>query len=254
MKQSSRVRFLTLVLLLQAALFAAILIREERNKIPILLSAIEPTVEERDGLNLLKSYPAESEADLKKWQEKFFKNRTIYKVIEDEEKPFLSASSTGGSSGLYLKVNFPPAQDLFLSWKWRAKKFPTKTNPQKLSNRREDDFAARVYVIFPGTNFLNSEVIEYLWDEKLPPGTFASSPFSGRVKLFVIRSGRPEGDPWQEEARNIYEDYRLLFQKEPHRAIGGIAIMSDSDNTGSQSAADYKEIAFKTKTAIQGRV
>ena len=48
-----------------------------------------------------------------------------------------------------------------------------------------------------------------LWDEHIEAGTSASSPFSGLVKLFVIRSGPSPGENggWMAEERNIYQDY-----------------------------------------------
>ncbi len=118
---------------------------------------------------------------------------------------------------------------------------------EKLANRSEDDFAARVYVIFPGSTFFNTDVIEYIWDESIAEGTVGSSPYSDRVKLFVIRSGRPteENGGWQIEKRSPYEDYVKLFGKKPKRAIGAVALMSDSDNTGTQSEANFGAIVFK---------
>jgi hypothetical protein len=171
-------------------------------------------------------------------------------VLTENEQGFLKSTSEDASSGLYVKINYEVTPDLYLSWRWRAITFPQKKNPEKLSNRGEDDFAARIYVIFPGSTFFNSNVIEYIWDERLPVGMAASSPFSDRVKLFVIRSGAPPegaGPEWQVEERNIYQDYVQLYGKPPNRPIGAVALMSDSDNTSTRSESDFGDIVFKLK-------
>jgi hypothetical protein len=80
-------------------------------------------------------------------------------------------------------------------------------------------------------------------------GTTADSPYSDRIKLLVIRSG-PEGDAGERlkaERRNLYQDYRTLFGREPKHPVGLIALMSDSDNTGSTAEADFGEIVLKRK-------
>ncbi|HBO83813.1 MAG TPA: hypothetical protein DD641_02285 [Deltaproteobacteria bacterium] len=43
--------------------------------------------------------------------------------------------------------------------------------------------------------------------------------------------------------REIYEDYKKLFGKEPTRIIG-IAIMTDTDNTGGSAVAYYDDIVL----------
>ena len=108
------------------------------------------------------------------------------------------------------------------------------------------------YVIFLASNLFRSDVIEYVWDESLPVGESAESGFSDRIKLFVVQSGLlTSGDGWQEETRNPLEDYVRLFGKAPKHPIGIIALMCDSDNTGTSAEADFGDIVFgsdKTNT------
>ena len=85
----------------------------------------------------------------------------------------------------------------------------------------------------------------------MPIGTTAQSPFSDRIKLFVLRSGQaPESsDGWFDEERDVYADYETLFGKPPKKPIGAIALMSDSDNTETNSEADFAEIKLKIKSS-----
>ena len=186
---------------------------------------------------------------LREWEEKTFKGQTNFLVLKEGSLNYLSSKSEDACTGLFVKMEQPSTPDLWVSWKWRAHEFPQKKHPELLSNRSEDDFAARFYVIFLASNFFRSDVIEYIWDEKFPPGTSADSPYSERVKLLVIRSGAPgpENGGWISEERNPYEDYQKLFGKAPRNPVGMVAVMSDSDNTGTRASADFAEIVLKRK-------
>jgi hypothetical protein len=46
------------------------------------------------------------------------------------------------------------------------------------------------------------------------------------------------------EERNVYEDYKKAFGEEPSM-ISGVAIMTDTDNTGESATAYYGDIVFK---------
>ena len=60
--------------------------------------------------------------------------------------------------------------------------------------------------------------------------------------MISVESGRAESGKWITETRNIYEDYKRFFGKEPPMA-GAIAIMTDTDNTGESATADYGPIS-----------
>lgn len=201
--------------------------------------------------NVLKKIGFDSPT-LNDWEEKIFKGRTAYTLTQDERtgQRLLRASSSAASSGLYNKFEYDVVPGLKLSWQWRVRSFPKKPHPDKLADRSQDDFAARVYAIFPGSSFFKTDVIEYIWDEHLPVGTVQSSPFSSRLKLYVIRSGPPGVDDGTapgllQEERDVYEDYFRLFGQAPKKKFGAIALMSDSDNTGTTASADFAEIILK---------
>ena len=61
--------------------------------------------------------------------------------------------------------------------------------------------------------------------------------------MIVADSGSGRLGAWQDEARNVYEDYRRAFGEEPP-LIKSIAIMTDTDNTGEHAHALYGDIVF----------
>ena len=217
--------------------------------VSVVPPGVTPNLKKAGQFDLLEKFVFQTPDSLKTWEEKIFKGKTAYAVVPEGEEGFLLAASKASSSGLYKKVEYFITPELYLSWDWKVSEFPKKPDPKKLASRAQDDFAARIYLVFPGITFFGSNVIEYIWDENLPAGTASSSPFSDRVKLFVIRSGKPgqENGGWVHEERNIYQDYTALFESKPDRALEAIALMSDSDNTRSSSQASFRTIELKSK-------
>jgi hypothetical protein len=62
--------------------------------------------------------------------------------------------------------------------------------------------------------------------------------------VLVVESGTADLNQWRSERRNIFEDYRRAFGEDPPM-ITGVAIMTDSDNTGESATAWYGDIVFK---------
>lgn len=63
--------------------------------------------------------------------------------------------------------------------------------------------------------------------------------------MIAVRSGDAEAGEWRTERRNIVEDYRRAFGKNPP-AVMGIAMMTDTDNTGASAEAWYRQIILKS--------
>lgn len=202
--------------------------------------------------NLPKWFPFNRKDALEEWEEKIFKGRVLYTVELGQEGGYLSAKSESTCSGLLYKISFNPEKLPMISWEWMVMKFPEKTkvsevppdDKNKGKNKgwiEQDDYAARVYVIFPSSNFKKTKSIEYIWDEDLPEGTILTSPYFKNIKLIVVKSGKNIGQ-WMFEERNIYEDYKKAFGKAPTAWVGAIALMTDTDNTVSTAEALYKNI------------
>jgi hypothetical protein len=62
--------------------------------------------------------------------------------------------------------------------------------------------------------------------------------------MIVVESGAGKLNQWVSEERNIYEDYKRAFGEEPPM-ISGVAIMTDTDNTGEAATAYYGDILFE---------
>ncbi|MFA5145990.1 MAG: DUF3047 domain-containing protein [Candidatus Omnitrophota bacterium] len=197
---------------------------------------------------LVKWFPFSDENELKEWEEKVFRGKVAYKVEKDGTLSYVKATSDSTASALYYKINMDAkTKNPIITWKWRVNKFPAKKLPESLKTTEEDDFAARVYVIFLAPFVLNSKVIEYMWTETVPAGTTGTSPYSKNIKLVVLRSGPGEGDGWCREERDILADYRKAFGKDPERNVGAIAFMTNTEHTLTSAESMYDEIKLGYK-------
>lgn len=180
---------------------------------------------------------------LTEWEEKIFKNRVLYAVKIEKTNGYLTAHSKNAASGIFYEIGFNPKNQPIVSWKWRVIKFPDKGEGRDAGSGwiEKDDYAARFYVIFPRFLFTHTKSLEYVWDKSLPEGTIMTSLYFKNIKIIVAESGEKNPGDWVYEKKNIYEDFKKAFGREPGKA-GAIAIMTDTDNTASTAEADYDEI------------
>ena len=211
-----------------------------RSIIPFLLGKKEKTT-------IVAYFPFSEANSLEEWSDKVLHKKVSYGIESSGSESYVHAASKGSCSAKYKKIKLDASKRPILSWKWRVAAFPAKKFPDDLSNKEEDDFAARLYIIFPTLFLAKSKIIEYIWVRDLKIGTISSSPYSDNIKLIAVESGLKEEGKWVFEERNIYEDYVSAFKEKPKRKIGAIAFMCDSDSTNSSAEAYFDEIKISIK-------
>jgi hypothetical protein len=174
------------------------------------------------------------------WHNKSFKGTTEYIWTREEDRTFIRAISTGAASGLYYEIKYNPKIYPYITWEWKVDNIITSGDASKKSG---DDYGARVYVVFPSFFFWNTRALNYIWANNLPEGQMVPNPFTANNIMISVESGPSETGIWLRETRNIYEDYKRAFGKEPPD-VGAIAIMTDTDNTGESASANYGPIAI----------
>lgn len=251
-RRSRVARFLILLSLL-IVLFAAAILLDRYNT---FLKRKKDTVGLRYKTQVVKLFHFSDERSLGEWEEKIFKGRVVYSVEKNGGLSYVRARSKGAASALYYRINLDAKNKRpFMGWKWRVEKFPDKKMPENLDTQNEDDFAARVYVIFPGVFFTNSKVLEYVWARDLPVGMQGTSPYSKNIKLIVLRSGPDKDARWFDEERDIEADYMQMFGRTPEYDIGAIAFMTNTEHTGTTADAMYDDIkiGYREGVSSQGK-
>jgi hypothetical protein len=133
------------------------------------------------------------------------------------------------------------------------------------ARRKEgDDYPARIYITFEydpsKLGFFEKAIYEiarlrygqypplgainYIWESKTPIGMMVLNPYTDRVFMIVVETGEAKLNQWVSEECNIYEDYKKAFGQEPPM-ISGVAIMTDTDNTGEIATAYYGDIILR---------
>ena len=177
------------------------------------------------------------------WKEQSFKGLTRYEVVREDGQRCIKATSEASASALYFKIDFDPKDYPFLTWRWKVSNILAKGDELK---KEGDDYAARVYVVFPSALFWRTKAINYIWANRLPQGQSVPNPFSSNACMIAVRSGSAQLGQWLDEKRNLLEDYWKCFGEDPPKA-GAVAIMTDTDNTGEQALAWYGLIRLISK-------
>lgn len=186
--------------------------------------------------------------------------RTHYALVVDDGRTVLRADSRAAASGLVKKITIRPDDYPLLTWSWKVGNTLEKGDVKKKSG---DDYAARIYIAFADDpakrSFLQraqmaaikllhgktppAAAISYVWGNRTAVGSIHPNPYTKRVKMIVVESGSANLNHWRSVQRNIVNDYRLAFGADPP-PISGVAVMTDTDNTGESAVAWYGDIAF----------
>jgi hypothetical protein len=185
---------------------------------------------------------------------------TVYELVKDGEAVVVRARSDAAASGLAREVRIDPRRYPIVRWRWKVENLLQKSD---IRTREGDDYPARLYITFEYEpdkvsagrrakyrlgRLLFGDIpiaaLNYVWDGKALAGTVTDNAYTDFAKMIVVRSGEAQVGAWVEESRNVYEDYRKAFGGEPPM-IKGVAIMTDTDDTGESATAYYGDIVFE---------
>lgn len=190
-----------------------------------------------DRVILIDDFEAGLNSD---WQVKKFRGETEYRVVAEGDGHCLQARSTASASGLVREIKYALQDYPVLAWRWRVDNVLARGDAR---TREGDDYAARVYVVFPHWFPPKTRSINYIWANRLPRESHIPNPFFSNAVMVAVESGAERTGVWVDERRNVLEDYRAIFGEEPP-SVGAVAIMTDTDNTGESALACYDDIVI----------
>jgi Protein of unknown function (DUF3047) len=194
-----------------------------------------------------------------------YKKNTVYRLENYQGKTVLSANSKTAASGLAVKLKPKKATNLWLQWEWKAlSAMPEADN----SEGYRDDAPLRILVAFDGNKSklslkekMNSEManlisghempyatLMYIWSGKSPVDSIITNAHTSRIKMIVVDSGWDNLGQWHKHQRDLSADYKLAYGEAPGDVIG-IALLTDTDNTKSETRALYGDIELIRKPA-----
>jgi len=204
------------------------------------------------------------------WKDLFFtgiKRHTMYTVETGEGEGYLRAESAASASALYRTLDLDLSEYPLLSWRWKIEGTLEKGDAR---TKAGDDYAARVYVTFAydtasaglmdraryviATRLFGitppGSALNYIWANRLGKDSIVPNPYTGREMMIAVESGNALSGKWVGEERNVYEDYKKAFGRRPPR-VTGIAVMTDSDNTGDRATGYYGNIVFRKSPSLK---
>lgn len=187
---------------------------------------------------------------------------TIYRLVRDDGNTVVRAESRDAASGMIRRLAVDPREFPVLRWRWKIMNFVPRTDG---GSKAGDDFPARVLVAFAFDakrasfwsrvraeaakavrgDYPPAGALVYVWSGRGKTGDVFPSPFTDRARVIVVENGESARGRWKTEERNIAEDYRNAFGESPPE-VSGVAIMTDTDNTGGTALAFYADIEFRS--------
>ncbi len=184
-------------------------------------------------------------------------------LVEDEGRTVVQFESDASASSLLHPVSGRDARATRLRWRWTTSGYPLE---RWLGEKRGDDYAARVYVLYdyPSDRLpigqrvllaaartlhdpeLPAAALCYLLDPRAAQDTLLESPYSSRVRMIVARSTRTTGRWWAED-RDLRADFARAFGAEygPGVApIRAIVIAADTDQSGAALTARFGDLVL----------
>ncbi len=178
------------------------------------------------------------------WEAHSFKGETDYEDVELDGTRVVKAVSRGSASILFRKQRIDLRKTPWLEWRWRVENV---IEGAKEREKRGDDYPARVYVVREGGLFpWRTRSVNYVWSSSQPVGAEWPNAYTDQAQMIAVRSGPAEAGGWVEERRNVLDDFRRLFGEEI-RHVDGVALMTDTDDTGSEATAFYGDIRFTSE-------
>ena len=186
---------------------------------------------------------------------------TDYTLVKDGDTVVVKAVANASASGLVRKIRINPDEYPVVQWHWKVGNILKKAD---VNRKAGDDYPARIYItleydpsrvsffekmkyetirLFYG-QYPPLAAINYIWEGRAPVETIVPNPYTNRAMMIVVESGEEKINQWVCEERDILEDYRKAFG-EPPPMVSGVAIMTDTDNTGESATAYYGDILFK---------
>jgi len=186
-----------------------------------------------------------------------------FSLVEAHGTTALKVESHDSAGSVALPFNVEPNDTPHLTWRWKINRAIERADTTKKAG---DDYAARVYVFFDvpleSLSFTERTKIRlarlvagsdvptaalcYVWDNKLPVGTRHWSPYTNRVNVLSLQSGNAHANEWKEEKHDVAADFRASFGIAAPRVIG-VAVGSDTDQTGERITAWFGDVSFHAK-------
>ena len=194
--------------------------------------------------------------NLAQWESLTFpkiKAHSTYTLVKEGDTSILKAESRASASAMVYRRTFNVYDNPRIRWRWKVDQLSDWGDPRE---KARDDYPIRVYVMFSYDSAQASlgdrliygvakaiydkypphSTLNYVWTGHNLPERIIVSPYTEKARIIILEKGKERVGRWVEESVHVLDDYRKAFGKDPP-AVAGLAVMSDTDNTGESASA-----------------
>lgn len=172
-----------------------------------------------------------------------------YTVVNDPAQPFIRAQYRPEYDTAVFGIELPESmrRATHLHWSWRARTLPRDSGACNAKSGMADT-AGLIYAIWK--RGLRWYTVRYVWAAQATKGGVCN----GKRNLFlaedtVVLETGPGSDAWVSEDLDLPAEFRRRFASGDANAdvpdFVGIGIMTDGDQSHSESAADYADFVIR---------
>ena len=196
------------------------------------------------------------------WEHQPFPGKTAsrYRYVYIDGRHALRAHTQASISLLHQKIRLSATELEQVQFSWKV---PALIANADMALRDADDSPVRLVLVFEGDrskfstkNAMLSELahtltgepmpyatLMYVWCNTRAPGSVIVNPRTDRIRKLVVESGAGRLNQWLDYRRDIAADFEAAFGEAPG-ALLGVGIMTDTDNTRSETQAWYGPVTL----------
>jgi len=177
-------------------------------------------------------------------EKKKVKGETIWTLGSNEKGNYIKAEANAAGSGLGKKIKIDLKKTPFLNITWKVEKDLVGIDE---SSKKGHDYAARVFVIKKtGMTALSNKAINYVFSSNNNIGENWRSPYTKQSIDYILSTTKDNFNKWVTVKVNV-KDHFKKFHNLDVNVLNGIALMSDTDNSGLSAVSYYQNIYFSAK-------
>ncbi|MES3011595.1 MAG: DUF3047 domain-containing protein [Pseudomonadota bacterium] len=191
------------------------------------------------------------------------KRSTHYSAQRMDAREVVHARADGSASLWRQQLRVAPDDMGLLHFSWKV---PGLIANADMAVRETDDSPVRIVLAFDGdrsklssksqalsdlARALTGEelpyaTLMYVWSNAQPTESLILNPRTDRIRKIVVESGDGQLNQWLDYTRDVRADYERAFGEAPG-ALLSVALMTDADNTQSQTVAWYGPVKLNQR-------
>ena len=171
------------------------------------------------------------------------KKKTNYTLGSNENGNYLKAEAEGVASGLGIEKKINLLKTPYINITWKVEKDLSGVDEK---SKKGHDYAARVFVVKKtGLTALSNKAINYIFSSNNSIDDHWRSPYTKNSIDYVLSTTKENLNEWVSVKANVKDHFKKLHDIDVN-IINGVALMTDTDQTGLEAISYYQNIYFSS--------